>query len=322
MNPLTSFALIGRSEMLFSVLKDVLEDDSFKISSSVVKSARQTAASLLEWCDKTENKAIISKFMKYVTDKLSEAVKSSSTKRFNKEKIWQRYFTLRSSNEFIQKWKWFLVQAELPATPVLFQHSTDLLFQSIIKETYQVKNSDNPNEDISMTDDEKNVLHYVAGYVCRHLRKKIERSSHPFKEELVKGDSDDDDEDMGTVEEWTNIIDRGGLWHTTYSFFLAIEEEIRHHLPLLQSSGSHKHHHSKSITSSEDVLFHWLITTADFEIEDSDVHEELLTRIVELYVTIRCYAFATVSMEKFKQNHKKSTQRSKPLRTVVQGESK
>ena len=102
---------------------------------------------------------------------------------------------------------------------------------------------------------------------------------------------------------------------------MAVEEEIRCHLSLLQSLGSQKDHLSKSILSSDDVLFYWLITTADFEIEDSEVHEELLTKIIELYVTIRCYAFATVSMEKFKQNHKKSTQRSKPLHTVVQGES-
>ena len=213
----------------------------------------------------------------------------------------------------------------------MFQHLTDLLFRLLVKETYQVNKNHNSDEDVSMTNDEKNVLRYVAGYVRRHLRKKIERSRHPLKEELVlflmdlvKDDSGDADEDVGTAEEWTNIIDRGGLWHvksTTYSFFLAVEEEIRCHLSSLQSLGSHKDHLSKSITSSEDVLFYWLIATADFEVEDSNVHEELLTKIIELYVTIRCYAFATVSMEKFKQNHKKSMQRPKPLRTIVQGES-
>jgi len=71
--------------------------------------------------------------------------------------------------------------------------------------------------------------------------------------------------------------------------FLTVEEEIRCHLPSLQSLGSHKDHLSKSITSSKNVLFYWLITTANFEIEDSDVHQELLKRIVELYVTIRCF---------------------------------
>jgi len=36
-----------------------------------------------------------------------------------------------------------------------------------------------------MTNDEANAKRYVAGYICCHLRKKIEASSHPFKEELV-----------------------------------------------------------------------------------------------------------------------------------------
>jgi len=83
-----------------------------------------------------------------------------------------------------------------------------------------------------------------------------------------------------------------------------MEEELRCHLSSLQSLGSHKDDLSKSILSSDDALFYWLITTADFEIEDSEVLEELLTKIIKLYVTIRCYAFATVLMEKFKMNHK------------------
>lgn len=73
-----------------------------------------------------------------------------------------------------------LVKTELSATPFLFQHLTDLLFWSLIKETYQSKKSHDPDDDISMMNDEKNVLRYVAGYVCRHLCKKIERSSHPL----------------------------------------------------------------------------------------------------------------------------------------------
>ena len=35
------------------------------------------------------------------------------------------------------------------------------------------------------------------------------------------------------IEEWTNAIDRGGLWHVyddTYTIFAIIEEEICHHL--------------------------------------------------------------------------------------------
>ncbi len=42
---------------------------------------------------------------------------------------------------------------------------------------------------------------------------------------------DEEDEERAS-EEWTNSIDRGGLWHvsdTTYNLFYAIEREVRSH---------------------------------------------------------------------------------------------
>ena len=69
----------------------------------------------------------------------------------------------------------------------------------------------------------------------------------------------------------------------------------------------------KKVTSCEDVQFYWLITSADFEIDDRETHETLLQMIVELYLTMRGFSYASVGMEKFKQATKKSTQRSKSL---------
>ncbi len=83
-----------------------------------------------------------------------------------------------------------------------------------------------------MTLDEENALRYVAGYVCRKVQKKIEKSSHNYKDEMALlmiefyGDELDDD----ATEEWTNQIDRGGLWHINndmYLVFVIIEDEIR-----------------------------------------------------------------------------------------------
>ena len=52
----------------------------------------------------------------------------------------------------------------------------------------------------------------------------------------------------------------------------------------------------KEITSSEDVLFYWQICSADFEIEDSEVHDLLL-----LYVSMRGHSYSNALMEKFKK---------------------
>ena len=69
-------------------------------------------------------------------------------------------------------------------TPVLYQHLTDLVFKALLQWNYSVA-TDNPKQPSPMTNNEANALRYVAGYVCHHLRKKIEASSHPLNEEMV-----------------------------------------------------------------------------------------------------------------------------------------
>ena len=64
----------------------------------------------------------------------------------------------------------------------------------------------------------------AAGYVCRHLCKKIESGSHKFKEGLIlclmalmrSGNC----EECGTDEEWTRMMDRGGPWYVKETTFL------------------------------------------------------------------------------------------------------
>ena len=103
------------------------------------------------------------------------------------------------------------------------------------------------------------------------------------------------------------MLDRGGLWYikeTSYSLFCAIEEETRYCLKTLSSQhGKCKQEIIRCITSNDDVLFYWIITTADFEIDD-EVHEVLLGKIVELYITIRGFSYASRWMENFKESYK------------------
>ena len=67
----------------------------------------------------------------------------------------------------------------------------------------------------------------------------------------------------------------------------------------------------KNVIIDDDVQFHWLITTADFEIDDEETHDALLKMIVELYVT---FSKANAWLEKYKQSTKTTTQRTKSLR--------
>jgi len=130
------------------------------------------------------------------------------------------------------------------------------------------------------------VMHYdnyaAVGYVCRHLRSERimslkNRELLLFLMALVKDDSSGEG---GNEEEWTRKMDRGGLWYikeTTYThclFQLKPGNACKHcqaQLPNLR-----KKYVIKSITSSEDVLFYWLIASADFETDDDEVLEVLL----------------------------------------------
>ena len=65
-----------------------------------------------------------------------------------------------------------------------------------------------------LTYEEEKALHYVAGYVCRKLKERLESSSQPNKDDMIvclmELSGDEMNEERGT-EPWTNLIDRGGL---------------------------------------------------------------------------------------------------------------
>ena len=158
-----------------------------------------------------------------------------------------------------------------------------------------------------------NAIRYASGYVSRQLRKKIEHGNHEFKEFVlclmaVVKDRSTDHEECGNEEEWIKLMDRGGPWYlkeTTYSLFISIEEETRECLKmLLHPTSKSKKEMIKVLTNNECVFFYWLITTADFDIDDHEIHDILLQMMVELYVTMRGFSYASSWMEKSKQSAK------------------
>lgn len=137
---------------------------------------------------------------------------------------------------------------------------------------------------------------------------------------LVTMAKDKSDTSSGPCEEWTDLVDRGGLWHVqenTHSFFLCLEEEIRPLFPPLLSETDKKDKIINELSANEDVLFYWLIVGEDFDEDDQRVHTELLRRVIELYVTIRGFSYASGWLEKYKQINKKGTQKYKSLRKRI-----
>ena len=129
-------------------------------------------------------------------------------------------------------------------------------------------------------------------------------------------------ESAGNNEEWLDSVDRGRLWHVrenTFYFFCALEEEVQLQLKqLAQSAHAARKRMIEAITASDDVQFYWLIVTADFDDDDDEeVKSVLLSMIIELYLTMRGFSFASNWVEKFKQSAKKTTQKSESIQSMV-----
>lgn len=300
-------------------IRNVLEDSSFEIKSQVAAEARKVAVDLLTWCSNDANVDKCYAFTTTLLKDLNQPILSCKKQFFNREKLWRKYFLLRSSEKFITQWVTFLKLADLSPTPILYQHLTDILFRKLLHNHCMISTHSGPLSSV-ITQREGNAIRYAAGFVCKRLQKKIERSKLDNKEEMVAClmalIKDKKSRTCGNSEEWTVRVNRGGLCRikeATFNVFLAIEEELKECLKTLTEILK-KDEIIERVTTNDDVEFYWLIATADFEIDIREVHQELLRKIVELYVTVRGFSFASAWLEKYKQKTKKSTQRSKSLR--------
>ena len=97
--------------------------------------------------------------------------------------MWTQFHTLRVSDEFLKKWNDFLSLSGA-VSPTLFQHVTQKIFEDFIKDEFHV---DPAPEMIrgELTEDDQSALRYVAGYVCRKLKEKLEKASLPDKNDLI-----------------------------------------------------------------------------------------------------------------------------------------
>ena len=91
--------------------------------------------------------------------------------------------------------------------------------------------------------------------------------------------------------------------------FVVIEEEVRNCLKQLHRGSGHKSAIIKSVMQSEEVEFYWLIAQADFDVGDEETYQLLLHKIVELYVTVWGFSYASNQMERYNKlwlkEHKK-----------------
>ena len=234
------------------------------------------------------------------------------------EKMWGNFHKLRISASFQTLWKDFVkLSTTCSPHPILYQYITDQMLKELIRERFPAVQPPVAIRQESLTYEEKNAIYYAAGYIPRALHSKLERSSHPLKEELILCLLDLTDEDGVTDEsqDWLKEIDHGGLKHVNSSMYaLMTTMELELQVLLRQVGGQQTNIRKKAIANiqaSEDVLFHWAFLSANWEREEE---QALFPMITELWVTMCGFAFASAWVEKHKERSKKTSQKSKGIR--------
>ena len=315
-------------------MKLVITAPDFQIQSEAASTAIRTATLLVEWThSQPANRSKFNQFFSSLDGKFQQCFsKSSKSVKYREESMRRAYHKLASSTSFKNDWERFLLESiSKPASPAFFQFISDTLFGQAIKEHFELpKTVSGVAYPQKLTDLEEKALRYVAGYVIRKVKNKIEKSSvkmHPHKDDMVlfmsSELSGDEWFESTETEEWVNAVDRGGLWHVTdnvYTLFYIAEVEIKSILRRdilkagLHADDSLKEKLMHVILGNEDLQFVWstISTTIDNEIGGT-----ILKMVVELYTTVRGFAFASACLELYKQRMKKGTQKSQAMRKTL-----
>ena len=194
--------------------------------------------------------------------------------------------------------------------PVTYQHVTLKYFEALLQEKvtdltgYTTKERE---ADIVLTYEEENAVHYMSGYVVR----KLQRLKYSIEFLILKGDDVVAEEST----EWISLIDRGGLVHVTnecFQLFLSMETVMRRHLECHETRTGIFKNMESILLYDNGVLFDWLMITGNEE-----EHKDILIQLVKQWVVIRGHSFGKSILEEYKQAAKKSTNKSKGLRTKL-----
>ena len=153
-------------------------------------------------------------------------------------------FSLRSSTAFVTRWVSFLQHSGTVPTPILYQHLTDVVLRMLIHSHYKIPAMQQSSLTPELSSNEGNALQLQPDtYIIRHIFKKIGKITDSLKDDLISCcrklfKEGYDPSDPSTCEEWTDLVDRGGLWHireTTFQLLCALEEKIRTYLDAFSS---------------------------------------------------------------------------------------
>ena len=300
------------TDLVGKVCEEILTNQRFQLPLRSSEMFHGNAAKLLQ------NGTELKQFSRSLELYLSKPLKSG----LNLAKIWSAFHTISMGEELNKTWKNFCDKVALEANPLFYQYITEEVFKKLLLtklDSVHAPQSDNTlgndgAEIVKLTFEEENTLHYVGGYLIRQLLSKlIAKKTHVDALLLLQSDTPTGSQHA----KWMELIDRGGLIHITEMFYQCLHSiEIVCRTVLTLGTESDKLTDIKQtitdkVVDDVDVRFYWDLAIGMTSLSVSD---ELLHEIVDLYTTIRGHSFVKGFMEKYKQQNKKGTQKTKALR--------
>ena len=151
------------------------------------------------------------------------------------------------------------------------------------------------------------------------------KSKHEHKEILLLFMSDTSGFEMDLdkdTETWTNLLDRGGLYHvsdTTHNLFYHMELELckYYNLRAAVMEANSKPFIMKKISDNNEVLHQWHTLTED-QGDILLIIDELYITMIAEFVTVRGFSFAASIVEAYKKVSSKNLQKPKDFVKVSQ----
>ena len=167
----------------------------------------------------------------------------------------------------------------------------------------------------SLTEYERDIVRYIAGYVpmklFRKYEKKCSRKASMYVECLSRMKVRGREGSLATyATAWVEEVNRGGLFEVhdaAYSLFLMLERLIRdggsfQSVPLILS----KEELLKRVENNTEIQHQWTILSVDI-----DNAQDLLTEVCTVWLSVRCNALTRRWMESYKQSKKRTVNKSK-----------
>ena len=210
-------------------------------------------------------------------------------------------------------WQNLTDAAKCVQSPITNYHISNQVYMAFMKkfQKNEVGDSSRPNI-VELTPDEMGAITYIGGYIIRHLIKKLTKKNPPNKNSLLLllfnllNDPESSDNvqvvDIFNIQNWSKLIDRGGLFHCIQSFvdsLLEMERIVKRTIDNIIKDKTTITNIKTNILECPKISEHWNNSFIDNESSSANSKYELFNYIIDEYLTLRGFAFAARFMERY-----------------------